>query len=370
MREFGTFSKQIAERFGDPNVQGIEGTRTAFANLTNFIGSVENVDQKMYAGDGVSLGEYVWNDLKNAGKPEVFGKLVGGMLDQLHAADQNQFYDAMRPKVAEALGEMGFHDLFDAQVKLLNDIYNEPNDQRRGQLFQQLYETTTGGQMFVKDMYAQYFQNKERNDWKAQQVQKAEGERAKAFQNEVATAAYKSDTTTLGNSLKTFLSMPFFKGMGRDNLMPLGNQIRQNLQNSLQQDKTYQSQMRLLWNKGDKAALLNYHNTRVQTIAPQVVRSTVENMYPQYARGGAAAGRIAATQQKREAEAQAVKQSELTGQPLKVSGKPKDLIRENSPQAQIVMKLAKIAPKDFVLHEISGRGWVMRNGKPLFITWR
>jgi hypothetical protein len=75
-------------------------------------------------------------------------------------------------------------------------------------------------------------------------------------------------------------------------------------------------------------------------------------MYPGYAKGGAAAGRVAAATEKKAVAAKVDATAAATGKPIYVAVKPKDLDRTR---------------KDSTLLEITGKGY-LPNGK--FVTWR
>ena len=79
-------------------------------------------------------------------------------------------------------------------------------------------------------------------------------------------------------------------------------------------------------------------------------------MYPDHAKGGSAAGRVAAANQKKEAVVKADAAAVSTGQPQYVAVKPKNLNREMDPKQ---------------LLEIAGKGYIP-NGKGgwRLVTWR
>ena len=75
----------------------------------------------------------------------------------------------------------------------------------------------------------------------------------------------------------------------------------------------------------DRAKIEEYHKARVDSIAAEIVRSTVQKMYPGYAKGGAAAGRIAAKDVKTEAVAKTdvvAKTATAAGKATYVAAKP------------------------------------------------
>jgi hypothetical protein len=132
----------------------------------------------------------------------------------------------------------------------------------------------------------------------------------------------------------------------------------------LSADKAYQTQMKAMWGakNPDRAKILQYHKTKVESMAERIVRTTVQRMYPDHTRGGSAAGRVAAQKQKAEAQAKAdaaQKQAVASGakvQPQYVAVKPKNINREMDPNN---------------LLEIAGRGYVPNGaGGWRLVTWR
>jgi hypothetical protein len=136
--------------------------------------------------------------------------------------------------------------------------------------------------------------------------------------------------------------------------MPLGNTIKSELYATLKADQAYQLQMKSMWGAKtpDRAKIEEYHKARVASVARDLVRDVVQKMYPSYASGGAAAGRVAAAAEKKAAVAKVDSTSVATGKPIYVAQKPKDLDRTR---------------KDSTLLEITGKGY-LPNGK--FVTWR
>jgi hypothetical protein len=130
--------------------------------------------------------------------------------------------------------------------------------------------------------------NKQRTDFESQQVENQ--------RNAIVSEADKGNIRMLGKSLTPFLKMAFFQGLGKPALSELGKDIRSALYNSLTNDKAYQSAMKGFWSQKtpNRDQILQYHNAKVESIADRIVRDTVQLRYPMYAKGGAAAGRVAA----------------------------------------------------------------------------
>ena len=96
------------------------------------------------------------------------------------------------------------------------------------------------------------------------------------------------------------------------------------LYDTLKADKTYQAQMKALWGakSPDKAKILEYHTAKVQSLANDIVRRSVQKMYPDHAKGGSAAGRVAAATAKKVAAAKTDAAAAATGKPVYVAVKP------------------------------------------------
>jgi hypothetical protein len=184
----------------------------------------------------------------------------------------------------------------------------------------------------------------------------------------VAKVCESHNNKLLGNELAPFLKMAFFKGYGRENLMPLGNTLKSNLYAALKADNAYQIQMKAMWGAKtpDRAKIEEYHQARVASIAKQIVQDTVQKMYPGYAKGGAAAGRVAAATDKKAAAAKIETKSAATGQPIFVSQKPgRDSIDWDHVDAK--------GRADAEMLMILGRAYLKPTvkGQPgKFVTWR
>jgi hypothetical protein len=117
----------------------------------------------------------------------------------------------------------------------------------------------------------------------------------------IANEGQKLQNAELATHLREYLKLPFFKGLPKETLQALGSDIVTTLQKTLQADKTYQTQMKALWGAKtpDREKLLEYHKNAVRKVARDVVSKTVSLRYPSYAKGGSAAGRIAAADAKK-----------------------------------------------------------------------
>ena len=204
--------------------------------------------------------------------------------------------------------------------------------------------------------------DKERADFVKQQ-EDFKTNQTTVFKNSVASVCEKSNNTLLGTQLKPFLKMPYFQGYGRENLIPLGTTIKNNLYAALKADNVYQAQMKAMWGAKtpDRGKIEEYHRTRVESIAEELVRTTVQKMYPNYTKGGAAAGRIAAAADKEAGETKVEQKAVATGKPIYVAQKP-------SREALDMDHVDKSGKPDAVIEMINGRGFLKGSGK--WVTWR
>ena len=151
--------------------------------------------------------------------------------------------------------------------------------------------------------------------------------------------------------------MPFFKSFSRENFIPLGNTIKADLYEDLKADKAYQAQMKAMWGAKtpDRAKITEYHKAKVEAIADRIVRTAVQKMYPGYAKGGSAAGRVAAVEAKKTAQAKVETAAAASGKPIYVAAKPAwDSIDWDKD------------PKQHLF--IAGKAYLKGSGK--LVTWR
>ena len=209
---------------------------------------------------------------------------------------------------------------------------------------------------------------------------KWESERAssetKQVLNTTATEMDRSNNTSLGKELGSYLRMPFFKGMPQDDgkgghakwKIDLGTGIKQALYRTLEADKGYQSYMKQAWSakKPDIARIKTYHQTKLDSISAQIVKDVIESRYPNYAKGGSAAGRVAAANAKKEAGAKAAAQSVTSNNPIYVAVKPDNLVRDKA-----VINGREYSANELDILRITGKGYVrMSNGSLKYVTWK
>lgn len=350
----GVSEMKAAKEFMDL-VGGHEGYET----LKSTVDSISESDQLLYAGDPKLLDNIV-EDLKSEGKLDALGKLAPSFLDKVRATDEKAYFSTIMPHIAEQLKEANLPGALSGLFKALAD----PDPAKAVSAAKAVAEDM---QNWYKDIETKA---KPKEDPLTPERQKLNEERAAfqkqqeefktnqttEFKNSVASVCEKANNKLLGTELKDYLRMPFFKGFGRENLMPLGNTIKANLFAELKADKAYQAQMKAMWaaKTPDRAKIEEYHNARVQSISARIVRDTVQTLYPGYAKGGAAAGRVAAAAEKKTAQGKVEQKAVADGKPIFVGKKP---AREEIDKTR--------DPKDYL--EIAGRAY-LKNGK--FVSWR
>ena len=339
---------------GHEGLESLQGVKTA----------AEASDNQLYEGNAELISNIV-EDLKSHNKLDALGKLAPSFLDAVKANDQDGYYKAFAPHFLSGLELVNIPGAFSGLEKALND----PDPAKAvaaakkisGDLsawYKELDETNKKAKTAevsperkkLDEERAAFL--KEQTDFKSNQ--------STEFKNSVASVCEKSNNQLLGTQLKDFLRMPFFQGFGRENLMPLGNTIKATLYETLKSDNAYQAQMKALWGAKtpDRAKIEEYHKARVESIAADIVRSTVQKMYPGYAKGGAAAGRIAAKDAKTAAAAKTdvvAAKSTAAGKPVYVAAKPAwEAIDWDKDPKQLLY--------------ITGKAYL--KGKGTLVTWR
>jgi hypothetical protein len=338
------------------------GGNEGYEKLQGTVKLAEESDGLLYEGNP-KLIENIVEDLRSNGKLDALGKLAPSFLENLKAHDVKGFDEVFAPHFLEGIDKVNLPGAVNGLVKALNDPdpakaiaaakeiaggikawYDELTENNK-----KSKENVVSPERKKLDEERAAFQ-KEQSDFKTNQ--------STEFKNNVAKVCESANNQLLGAQLKDFLRMPFFKGFGRENLMPLGNTIKSELYSTLKADNAYQAQMKAMWGAKtpDRTKIEEYHKARVESIAPEIVRSVVQKMYPGYSRGGAAAGRVAAATEKKAAVAAVETKATETGKPIYVAVKPKDLDRTR---------------KDSTMLEILGRGYIPDGkGGFRFITWR
>src|SRR5271157_5584647 len=342
----------------------IVGGHEGLESLQNVKTATEASDNQLYEGNS-ELVKNIVEDLKAKGKLDALGKLAPSFLDAVKEHDNAHYYDVIAPHFLAGLEQCNLPGAIGGILKALDDL--DP-----AKAVAAAKSITLGMDKWYKGLEAENKKVKEavvspermqlEKDRAAflKQQEDFKTNQTTEFKNSVASVCEKSNNTLLGTELRPFLKMPFFVGYGKENLIPLGNTIKQNLYSALKADHAYQAQMKALWSAKtpDRAKIEEYHKARVESIAPDLVRGIVQKMYPGYAKGGAAAGRVAAKTAKTTAtsvaDAAAVK-STAAGKPVYVAAKPAweaiDWLKD---------------PKQHLY--ITGKAYL--KGKGTLVTWR
>src|SRR5271157_169646 len=345
----------------------IVGGHEGLESLQNVKAATEASDNQLYEGNS-ELVKNIVEDLKAKGKLDALGKLAPSFLDAVKEHDNAHYYDVIAPHFLAGLEQCNLPGAIGGILKALDD----PDPAKAVAAAKSI---TLGMDKWYKGLEAENKKVKEavvspermqlEKDRAAflKQQEDFKTNQTTEFKNSVASVCEKSNNTLLGTELRPFLKMPFFVGYGKENLIPLGNTIKQNLYSALKADSAYQAQMKALWTAKtpDRAKIEEYHKARVQSIAKDIVRDTVQKMYPGYAKGGAAAGRVAAAAVKKDAATKIEAVATAAGKPVYVAQKPgRDQLDMNH--------VDKHGKPDAIMEMIAGRGFLKGSGK--WITWR
>lgn len=291
--------------------------REAISGLQNTVELAQQSDDLLYSGDA-TLIENIVEDLKANNKMEALGKLTSPMVSALEANDPEGYVKFATNFTLKTLRSVGFVDSVNAMHRLAKESGNKAmlsQVEALGKWFNGLQEQ--------EKQVAEEEKNKGAEDWQREKAQFAQKEVEKQ-QAEIASSAEKHNNTLLGKELAPFLKTPFFKAFKRENLIPLGNNIKAELYATLKSDSAYQTQMKAMFaqKNPDKAKIVEYHKARVESVAARIVRDVVQKMYPTYSKGGSAAGRIASAQASKDAASKVAAKSATTGKPIYVAQKP------------------------------------------------
>ena len=375
------FPKGITEMRDAKSLIDMIGGQQGYDSLISQKNAIEEVDQKLYAGDP-QLAADIYDDLKSENKLEAFPKLAAAFLDKLKAENKEAYYSTHGPHFISALEETNIPGVFKGIESTLAAIKEDSKPEEIKAAIQKAIGISQHASKWAADMKERYGK-KEEDPALSPERKKLEEEKAKfkdeqtkwktnqteAFKSEVAKEAYNTDLKSLGKELGVFLKMPFFKGFPKETQRSLAAGIVSRLRETLSADGVYQSQMKNLWGAKEpsKAKLLEYHNAKVTSLAREVVTKEVQDRYPNYRKGGAAAGRVAAATAKKEATTKAEQKSVDSGKPIYVASKPKELVRNQ----EISVGGKEYKPADLVTLEIMGRGFVKTtSGGFKFVTWR
>lgn len=369
----GVTEMQEAKAFIDA-VGGPEGYKT----MQDQIDAVTATDELLYAADA-RLWDNVIEDIKASGHPEALAALAPSFMQKLKAHDSDGYYNTTIPLVAEAMKEIhmdSFVSQFNAALTEKNEK-NEtvPNIAKITALVKGVTDWYTDLDKDAKTRTTAPVETAASKALAAREAafNKRETEATKAertkYEEGVAEECDKHNNITLGKELRGFLKMPYFKDFPYETKVDLGNGIKARLYSALKADKAYQTQMAAMWGMKtpDRAKMVQYHQAKVNSIATEVVKATIQNRYPGYAKGGSAAGKAAAAVVKKETATAAATQSVASGKPIYVAARPENLVRE-----PIKVGNKEYSSSDLITLQIMGRGFVKTpDGKGYkFITWR
>lgn len=352
--------RQLAEDLGTKNVYSAVKALKAFsdqvggadglAELNENVAAIRESDDLLYAGDPKLMDNLI-EDLKSENRLDALGKLAPAFLDKLKEHDAAGYYRSFAPHFLNGLKESGVD-------KAINAVWGKLQE-----------GDTEGAKAAIKAMgswytdlakNAQQLKNapvdEERKLLEKEKQEFAQG-KVNERNTEIATTAEKSNNELLGGELKAYLKMPFFKGFTKANLIPLGNMAKTALHADLKADKIYQAQMKAFFaaKNPDKAKIVEYHRGAVQSRASRIIRDTVQTLYPGYAKGGSAAGRVAAATAKAEATKKTDAAAAASGKPVYTPQKPKweSIDWDKDPKQ---------------LNYIAGRAFLKGSGR--LVTWR
>jgi len=356
------------------------GGEEGYTKLNESIDAVKATDELLYAADP-QLWKNVLEDLKASGHPEAFGKLAPAYLSELKVHDADAYYNTFKPHFFNGLKESRMDVMLNSLTAALGAKDAEgkaaPDVKSIASLVQNMNS-------WYKDIEAEEQSRTKEPEVSVEQKkfleEKAAFEKTKSadaqekitnWENSVAETAEKNNNVTLGAALKPFLKMPFFKDFQRETKIDLGNGIKEDLYAALKADKAYQTQMAALWKGGNNAAnnakIQKFHQDWLNDNAVRLVTKTVQRRYPGYAKGGSAAGRVAAAAEKKTADTKAGVASVTNNKPIYVASRPANLIRET-----VTVGGREYKPNDLQMMQIAGRGFVKStDGKSYrLVTWR
>ena len=364
----GNGSPSIIKDFlSEVGAKDISEARSTYAESRSMNEAVKATDEMLYSGDG-QLWKNVVEDLNASGHPEALGKLAGSFLETLKAHDSTAFYENVaKPNLHQGLLESNYPTVLNSLQKALQS----GDSALAGKVLQNMINHWNG--LDAEQSEAGKV-SKLRKDFEAERAEATKGETEKAtktWEHSVATTADSYSNAALRGALTPLLKMSFFKDFPRETLVDLGNGIKEKLYATLKADKTYQSTMAAYWKGGDNSAnntkIQAFHKQTLDRIANDIVTKVVQNRYPGYAKGGSAAGRVAAAAVKSAADTKAGAASVASGKAIYVATRPAGLIRTD-----IRVGGRDYTTSDLQTLQIMGKGFVKStDGKSVrFITWR
>ena len=351
----GVNEMKEAKAFMD-TVGGHEG----YEKLQEQVSAIDASDELLYAGSP-DLIKNVVEDLKGQGKLDALGRMAPAFFDALKANDPKGYDAAFAPHFLAGIQQVQIPEVIDFIIASLAkgtpEGLSEANKYAEGAANWYRGLQSQAEKSKAEAVNPERLKLDEDRKAFAKQQEEFKTGQTKQFQDSVASANEKVNNKVLGNDLKEYLRKPFFKEYSRENLIPLGNAIKNELYATLSADKPYQGQMKAMWGvkNPDRAKIEEHHKTKLESIAADTVRTVVQRMYPGYAKGGEAAGRVAAAEVKKAATAKVDAQAVATGKPIYIVQKPTwesiDWSRD---------------PKQYLY--ISGKAYLKGSNK--LVTWR
>jgi len=306
--------------------------------------------------------------LRSENKLDSLGKLAPGFFEAVKKHDKDGWYEAFAPQFLSGIEEVNLHGAINAVMTALKVEDNATPEQLKAAIasvskivggmnewYKGLKQTSEAAKS--KQLDPERVKLLEERKKFLQEQEQFKTSKSEEFQKGVATECSKVDNTALGAELKGYLKLDFFKGFPKETLKDLASGIKDRLFTTLKSDKNYQAQMKALWGakEPDRNKIIEYHTSKLKSIAADVVRLTVQQRYPGYAKGGSAAGRVAAKSQKVEAQKKADQKSVDTGKPQYVPQKPAwDAIDWDKDPKQLLY--------------VTGKAYL--KGSNRFVTWR
>src|SRR5271154_745928 len=242
------------------------GGHEGYETLSGTVAAAEASDAKLY--DPEKNGELindVVEDLKSQGKLGNLKSLTKAMLDAARAnIAKEEFGPIFEPHFLEGLRDVKFGPVVNFLNKTLSDPELDSADPAVAgaaalRAVKAARETALDMKSFYDDLENKNKQakteelsperqklNAERAEFLKQQ-EEFKTNQSKEFQTNVVRACDKMNNTLLGKDLGPYLKMPFFSGFTRENWIPLGNMMKNDLYATLKADSAYQTQMKALW---------------------------------------------------------------------------------------------------------------------------
>lgn len=357
----------VKEMMAAKEFMELAGGHAGLESLQGVKAAAEASDNQLYEGSP-ELVRNIVEDLRAKGKLDALGKLAPSFLDAVKEHDTAHYYDVIAPHFLAGLEQVNMPGAIGGILEALAD----PDPAKAIAAAKKIaggmdtwYKALEADNKKAKEAVVSPDRQQLDKDRAAflKQQEDFKTNQSNEFKNSVAKACDSQNNKLLGADLGPFLKMPFFKGYGKENLIPLGNTLKSNLYAALKSDANYQAQMKAMWGAKtpDRGKIEEYHKARVQSISKDLVRTTVQAMYPGYAAGGAAAGRVAAAADKKDASTKTEAVATAAGKPVYVAQKPgRDQLDMNH--------VDKHGKPDAIMEMIAGRGFLKGSGK--WVTWR